>query len=222
MNDVVLTGVWLAVLGGGLGFCVLLRKLGVPTTYVRDLLHVGAGVWVFSWSMWHKPVAPLAIVGTAAVAIAVLPRLSKGSRAAGSVQRAVSDGDEKWEGITLYTLAFAVMTALAVLRDPFPPAAALWALSFGDGLGGAVGRQFGRIRFTAPGAKTKSVEGTVAVFVAAAFGVWLAANWFGAPVGVGGVLALGAVAALVEALSPRASDNVLIPATVWALAEAIA
>jgi len=53
------------------------------------------------------------------------------------------------------------------------------------------------------------------VAAAAALGVARAGWWLGAPPSVGLVLGLGATAAVVEALSPRGTDNVTVPIAVW-------
>ena len=57
----------------------------------------------------------------------------------------------------------------------------------------------------------------LAVLVAAALGVLIASARFGVHVGVVGVVLLGASAAVAEALSPKSSDNVVVPAVVWGL-----
>ncbi len=116
----------------------------------------------------------------------------------------------------LYTLSFCAFTAVGFLHRPFPAAAALLALALGDGIGGAVGLRFGRHRFRLPGAKPKSLEGTLAVALMAGVGISLAARCFHAPLSPGLLVASALLAAAVEAISPRASDNLLLPAAVWA------
>jgi phytol kinase len=99
-----------------------------------------------------------------------------------------------------------------------PAALGLVALSFGDGIGGAVGRRFGRHRYQVPGAKPKSLEGSLGVLLAACVGSVLVAQLFGHPLSAPVVLGLGLCAAVTEALAPRGSDNLLIPAAVWTTA----
>lgn len=218
MSDAVQAVLWTAALGGGLSACVLLRKWGLAATYVRDVLHVGASAWVLGWPAWNGWLVPSAITWVAAAATCSVPMLAERLAAAASFRRAVSGGDEGWLGLVLYTAAFAVLTPIGLRGDPFPAAAGLWALCFGDGIGGAVGRRFGRRRFAIPGAKAKSVEGAVTVALASALAIAAAGTWLGRPVGLGTCALLGAVAAAAEALSPRGSDNVLVPASVFAVA----
>jgi phytol kinase len=217
VQDGVLAGVWLAVLAGGLGGCALLARLGLPRTHVRDVLHVGAGGWVLGWPAWTQPVLPVTITALALAGVLLLPALAPRAVWAARAQSVVAGGEERWSGIVLYVLSFCALTALGLWGRPFPAAGALLALALGDGVGGAVGLRWGRHRFRVPGAKTKSLEGTLTVALLAALGVWLAARLFGVVPGAGRVALAGLVAAGVEAVSPRASDNVLLPAAVWAV-----
>src|SRR5262249_23294196 len=98
---------------------------------------------------------------------------------------------------------------------PVPTAAGLLALALGDGLGGLVGRLWGRHRYRVPWAKTKRLEGTLVVAVFAALGAAIAAQRVGLPLPAGRLLAAGLAAAVAEALAPRATDNLLVPLAVW-------
>ncbi|MBK7585909.1 MAG: hypothetical protein IPI67_37700 [Myxococcales bacterium] len=219
MNDLIAALIAVGVLAMGLGGCVLVHHLGLATTYVRDLLHVGTGVWVFAWPWFDGRVAPLAIVALAALLTVSVPLVAGRSGWAQRVHDTFAGGDEHWRGLSLYTLAYAVFTLLGFVRAPFPAAAGLLALSLGDGVGGLVGRRFGKRRFRAPGGKQKSFEGSLVVLVASTLGVLLAGWYFGAKVELSKAAGLGLGAALAEALSPRGSDNLIVPTVVWALAE---
>ena len=221
MNDAAWLSVWIGVLAVGLAAVVALHRHGVATTHARDLLHVGAGVWVFGWPAWSSPVLPIVLVLCAVALTAAIPLASRRLVWAARVQHSVSDHDERWTGLVLYTVSFAVLTILGLTRAPFPAAAALLALSLGDGIGGAVGARFGRRSFSVPGGKKKSLEGSVTVALMAAAGAALASLWFDAAVGAGAIVVLGLVAAAAEAVSPRGSDNLLMPALVWAAAQLV-
>lgn len=215
MTDLTLAGLWLGVLGAGIAGCVIAHGLGLASTYVRDVLHIGAAVWILGWPLWHGGTIPLVIVATVALGTAVLPFVAHHNRIAAKIVRSVTNGDEHWAGLVHYTAMYATFTALAIVGDPFPAAAALLALSLGDGIGGAVGRNFGRHRYQLPGAKQKSLEGSVTVALAATTGAAIAAHLFGREVSVLALLALGSVASVTEAIAPRSTDNLLIPITVW-------
>jgi dolichol kinase len=215
MSDAAQAALWCALLVSGLGAAIVVHRLGLPRTYVRDLLHVGAGLWILGWPHWHGAVAPVTIVGVVAVATAAVPWISRRVRIAARLRDAVADEDERWEGLERYTLAVLFLTLVAMAFDPFPAAAGVAALALGDGVGGAIGRRFGRHFYFAPGGKRKSLEGSVAVAVMATIGVGVAAAWFGADVTAGHVVAAGVVAAFAEALAPAATDNLYVPLTVW-------
>lgn len=221
MSELALTGVWLAILGAGLGACVIARGLGLASTYVRDCLHVGAGVWILGWPWWHEGAAPIAIVAGVALAIAVMPLAAHRVPLAARFVRSVTGGDERWGGLVLYTLAYAALTVASRADAMFPAAAGLLSLSLGDGIGGAVGRRFGRLHYRAPGGKQKSVEGSIVVGLGACAGALVAARLFDHPLGVPAALGLGAIAAVTEAFAPRGTDNALVPAAVWIAARLV-
>ena len=133
----------------------------------------------------------------------------------GRLRDSLSDATEQWGGIRLYGVSYAAGTIAAFALAAWPAAAALLALSLGDGLGGLIGRRYGRRAFAVPGAKRKTLEGSVAVAAFSALAVLIAMLRFGVPV-TALPLALGAlVAAAAEALSPAGTDNLFVPASVW-------
>jgi phytol kinase len=215
VHDVFLALGWLAILFGGVGLCLWLASAGMPRTYVRDLLHVGAGVWPLGWPGWQSRWAPIVVAALGALVLAAVPWLARRLRWAEKVQRSVSGDGERWSGLVLYGLAAAALTAVEVLVAPLPAAAGLLALAFGDGLGGAVGRRWGRHRFRLPWSKEKSLEGSLGVALLSAAGIALAAWRFGLPSTPLAVVAGGLAAAAAEALAPRATDNLTVPAAVW-------
>lgn len=214
MNDVGLIAVWAAITGAGFAFALSLKRRGVATTYVRDLIHVGAASWVFGWRYWHAPYAPIAVTVAAFAGVCSLPALGRRWAPARAIVTSISDADELWDGIVAYTLAFTCFTALAMIDEPYAPACALLALCFGDGLGGLVGRRLGRTRYRVPWGKSKSMEGTLAVALFAFAGASAATWWFEAPWHLGVLLAVASSAAISEALAPRASDNLAVPTAV--------
>lgn len=218
MTDGWLAIAWAGVLVTGVTACVGLRRAGMPMTYVRDVLHVSAGLWPLGWSSWGGGVAPCAIAGAGALALVAVPAAAKWSRVARGVRDAISGGDERFGGVALYAVSAAIFTAVAMRWRVAAPAAAgaLLALALGDGLGGAVGRRFGRHPLRVPFGKPKSWEGAAAVTLFAALGAWIALRWYGAGAGPLTVLGAGVVAGIAEALSPRATDNLVVPAAVFA------
>ncbi len=216
MHDGLLVVLWSAVFAGGLGACLWLSDRGLPRTYVRDVLHVGAGAWPLGWKAWHSPWAPVLVALTGFGLLLVVPLLGRQIAAARALERAVSGEDEAWSGLVLYGLSAAGLTAVAFFFNaPFPAAAGLLALALGDGIGGLVGRLWGKHRYRVPWAKLKSVEGSVAVAMLAALGTGMAGLLFEVPLSASRVLAASLAAAVAEAVAPRATDNLLVPLAVW-------
>jgi dolichol kinase len=215
MNDAAqLTG-WLIILVFGLLVCVVLRRRGVPITWVRDLLHLGAGVWVFGWPFWSSPAVPICLPVAATLGLLLVPALAPRVPALARLRDSVSDANERWSGLVLYAASFAWLTWMAFHRDAFPAAAGLLALAVADGMGGAVGRGWGRHFFSLPGSKPKSLEGSLTVLVTAGASVWIAALYFHHPLAGFTLFGAALVATLAEAVAPRASDNAVLPAAVW-------
>jgi len=100
-------------------------------------------------------------------------------------------------------------------------AIAMLALAFGDAAGGLVGRRYGRHHFRVWGT-TRSMEGSAATFIVTAVltGIILALTMTpGGALLIG--LAVGGAVAMVEAASPRGTDNITVPiAALTALAAA--
>ncbi len=100
------------------------------------------------------------------------------------------------------TMAFGVLATLVL----FPPEAAtvgIFALAFGDGVASLVGKTFGRFRPRV--LRGKSVEGSVACFVAVYVSAALATD---RPLAA---LIVAFVATFIEALPIRDYDNLFIP-----------
>ena len=219
MSDGALGVLWTAGLGLGFAAVALLHRAGLPRTYARDLLHVGAGVWIAGWPWWKGPhVASLVAWGTFCV-VAGVPFLAPRLRWIGKAHDSVAGGGEQWSGIVAYAGSFAVLTTLALAFHQVAPAgAAAAALCVGDGLGGLVGRRFGRFRYQLPWSKSKTWEGTAAVAVFSALGIGLALRLLARPAEWETIAVLGVIGAAAEALAPRAWDNVTVPAAVFGAA----
>ncbi len=103
------------------------------------------------------------------------------------------------------TLALGCM--LALLFYPSPASAiAIYALAFGDGFASLVGRLVGRTPI--PGIRGKTVEGSLACFLASALAAWeLTKN-------TGISISCAVVAAAIELVPLKDLDNVLLPLAV--------
>jgi len=221
MIDLALIGAWLALVALAGAFCIAARRAGVALTYLRDLVHVGAFVWPLGWPLWSGPLAPIGLSIAGAAATFAVPSLASRAAVLGRFRDSISDAAEKWSGVRLYGVSFALGTIAAFAFAPLPAAAALLSLALGDGLGGLVGRRFGRHSFAVPWAKRKTFEGSAAVAVFSALAVALAAVRFGARPAALPIAAGAAAAALAEAFAPEGTDNAFVPAAVWLVLTAL-
>jgi dolichol kinase len=213
VTDLWLLALWLGVLIVGLGAVLLGHAHGWRTTSCRDVLHIGASVWLVGWPWWRSALVPMLVVTSAAATTALLPWLARRVSSLRRIERAVSDDDERWAGLTHYTLAFVFGTALALMAGrALVAGGALLALSWGDGVGGWFGKRYGRHRFAFPWAKPKTYEGSLAVALAALAGLIGWSHYLDVQLSWPVALGAAAVAATAEAAAPRGTDNLLVPA----------
>ncbi|HZX41976.1 MAG TPA: hypothetical protein VFE93_09075, partial [Myxococcaceae bacterium] len=90
MHDGLLVLVWSAVFAGGLSVCLWLADRGLPRTYVRDVLHVGAGVWPLGWKAWQSPWPPVLVALAGFGLLLAVPLLGRRLAAARVLEHAVS------------------------------------------------------------------------------------------------------------------------------------
>jgi phytol kinase len=176
----------------------------------RKLVHLGMGLVGLSLPWFFRDARPvwlLALVG--GVVVAVVRFVPAATQRLGGVLGGVSRSSL---GDLYFPLGVALGFTLAH-GDPVLYCGALGVLVFADTAGALVGVQWGRLRYSLFGNR-KSIEGSAAVWLVSA--VWLAlveitlgrSEW---PVALlGGVLA-AAAATVIEAVSGRGLDNLLLP-----------
>jgi phytol kinase len=189
----------------------------------RKVLHMSVGNIVFFLWLLTSPWTALVVAGSFVLfsllltgwAQRQLRKVIGGSRTGGKVLDKLSimsfSGAGNEFGLVYYCIAF---TALAVLfyDRPIVVAAGMLPLAFGDGMGAVVGLNYGAHRYRI--VDRKSLEGTLAVFAAAAAGVAFGLLFYGMawPQAAAMAVAIGLVTAVVEAAAPWGLDNLAIPA----------
>ena len=223
MNPAVGIALVVGALGGlMLGVRAMQRAGAVDAELARKLVHLGMGTvclslpWLFGTNVW--PVWALAAAAVAVLAaVRLVPALrSRFGEVLGGVDRT------SW-GELYFPVGVALVFSLARGRPEFfcVPVA---ILTYADAAGALVGRRFGRTRYEAV-ESTKSVEGSAAVLLVTwtcvTGGLLLLADlpvlhcWL---MGLG----LGLFAMLVEAVSWRGLDNLLLPLAALAQLEVTA
>jgi len=212
-RDLIALVVSYAYVFGVVGFGVLLaRGRRGPGEFTRKVVHVGVGSWVIPTiglfdHGWAAAIAPGTFVFVNAFSRIFRP------------VAAVEKGAAKENLGTIYfPLSFAIL--LLVLWAPetrWAIAAGILPMAWGDALASEVGRGGGRHRYRV-GGQTRSLEGSAAMFAGSFAGIAVAAvvgsylpGGFVAP-GIGpAVVALAALATVVEAVSVRGLDNLTVP-----------
>ncbi|MGH7944105.1 MAG: diacylglycerol/polyprenol kinase family protein, partial [Opitutaceae bacterium] len=216
MNPVYGIALVVALLGAlMLSVRALQQRSAIDAELARKLVHMGMGSvclafpWIFADAPAVWVLAGIAVTSLAAVRLAPVLRVRFGG-VLGGVKR-VSLGE------IYFPCAVALVFTLAG-GDRAAFCAPVAILTFADAAGALVGHRWGRLRYQAV-ESTKSFEGSTAVF---------AVTWICAAVvlaGLGGVTAERALlvgmvmalfAALVEAVSWRGLDNLLVPLVAFA------
>jgi phytol kinase len=191
------------------------RRGAVGPELARKLVHMGMGAvclafpWIFSSA---GPVWLLAAITSAGLlAVRWVPALGAAVGGVLGGVRRTSWGEVYFPG------AVAAVFALAQgNRAEFCAPVAM--LAFGDAAGALVGQRWGRIKFRTV-ESLKSVEGSAAVGAVSAAAVVIALRvqgGMGWPEALFTGAILGVFAAMVEAVSWRGLDNLLVPLVAWA------
>lgn len=186
------------------------RRLGWSAETTRRVAHVAMGpvVATFPWALpgsWAVGVLALGFAGLLAL-----------TRRTGLL-RSVHGVERGGVGAVAYPVG---VWAAARIGEGAPAVylAGIGVLALGDGVAGWVGDRWGATHYDI-GAQRRSVEGSVGMFIVST-GIGAAAATFGGlpPLSAGlAGLVVGGASAAVEGLSPRGTDNLLVPVAAAAL-----
>jgi phytol kinase len=185
----------------------------------RKLVHILTGGIVFFWWSFDSatimaglaalPFVPLLLLATPRSPVAFLRNSPLGARSC--------EGHPY--GLVLYAVSWTII-AYFLFDDLVAASIGIAAMSFGDGMGELVGRRYGKIKYM----PCRTIEGSAAVFLATFVSV-LALCWFyfdvigyalGSSPQMLVLFALGVAGfvAFLEAVTPGAIDNLVIPLVV--------
>jgi phytol kinase len=187
---------------------VLRKALRLSQGFTRKFIHVAVGMISVPTVLWFGNLRWAIIPPLAFVVINYLDYRF------GLIQ-AMMSSDRSNLGTVYFPLSFTAILVVfwgnssAPTTHPNLIVAALMPLTWGDALAALVGERYGRHRYTIF-SQTRSIEGSIIMFVVSALATWLA---LGAPLSailVASVTSLGAT--LAEAISPWGIDNLTVPA----------
>lgn len=205
----------LGVYGYVLAIVMVTAALGSRVRNPRKVLHILTGGIVFFW--WSFDTREI-MAGLAAFPFVVLLLLASPMSPFERLRRTplgsrTSEGHAY--GLVMYAVSWTTI-AYVMFDQLLSASIAIAAMSFGDGMGEYVGRRFGRVEYM----RRRTVEGTVAVFLATMAAV-LVLCWFYCDV-VGRTAtqpdlvmlfaaSVGGFVACLEAVTPGRIDNLVVP-----------
>jgi len=213
LNNILITVLSLVYVFSVVGIMDFAVKKGFPQDISRKIVHIAAGSWIVFWLL-YDPSHWTKYLNIVPALIWTLLLLIKGFTAKPddeAVKTMTRTGDRKelLRGPLYFTIVMNVMGTLFF----YSPLAmtTMGLLGWGDGLAPLFGKKFGKHKFNL--VSEKSIEGSISFFIfgiAAAIGFNLllvgSVIWFN-------VLICAVVVTIVEALSPKDLDNLLIPIT---------
>lgn len=215
---------------GVLGFGELLRRWRHYSAAVtRKFIHLFAGFAVFTVPFYSQAWIALLVSFPMLVLIFLASPKSpvKSLRAMFEVMAREEDyqAGHIW-GPFLYAISINILVAIFSLIPPLTPyfilpAMGLTAMYLGDGIAPMIGSRFGKHHYTI-GNATRSLEGSLAVFLGSFFGTWICWVFLdifargGLPVfDIMQIIILSAVCAvsatIIEGISPVGYDNITVP-----------
>jgi len=186
------------------------KKLRVQPETIRKWIHIAVGHWVFlalAWmEHWYVAVTPLLFF-----TLVNWITLKRGTGRMNQVERISY-------GTVYYPVSLALLVLFFFEQEPMAIVAGSMVLAWGDGLAALVGKRFGKTFYTR-GKIRRSFEGSSAMFLASFLVLTVTFLFYEEPtwLAVSYGFLLANIAALIEAVSYRDTDNLLIPLTIGAL-----
>jgi phytol kinase len=204
------------------------RKMNWGSEFTRRIVHLFAGIAIWTVPYYPHPWVATLVALTFVVMLA-LANHERFSRFFEAMARPEDLEHGSVRGPLWYAVSITILTAAFTVTGYdnlyFIAAAAIHIMMFGDGMGAPIGIRYGTNSTRVIFGSKRSLQGCVAVFVFGFLGALLAFWFFGiVNYGIfvsGGnilwiqmmVLALigACTATIVEAISPKGMDNILLP-----------
>ncbi len=195
------------------------KRLKWPQAFTRKIIHIGAGMWIWgilalfdTWTYGIIPFATFIVLNFVFYRFQIFKAMDAVDSSPGTVYFAIS-----------ITALFALLWRTGGALDRVPiAAAAVMAMTWGDGLASIIGLKYGKRIYTTFGHK-RSREGTAAMAAATCLVILLTLAWLPGSAlspnsvtlplwGVMLMTVIGtAVATAAEAFSPAGTDNLSVP-----------
>jgi len=189
----------------------VVKKYSFPQDISRKVVHIAAGSWLIVWLLfdnghWSK------YLNIAPALIWLILLLIKGFTAdendeAVKTMTRTGDRKELLKGPLYFTIVMCIMGT--VFYNSPMALIAMGILGWGDGLAPVFGKRFGKHKFYI--LSEKSMEGSLAFLIFGILGAILLNLIFHAGLNLYFILIIGLIATIIEAVSPKDLDNLLIP-----------
>jgi phytol kinase len=206
-------------------------KKRYPGCGYRKIVHILIGNIVFIWWIFDSRyvMAFLAAAPFIILLLLVTPRSPLRKLDSSFLKMATAQGHGL--GLVFYAISWTAL-ALLLFDNRLVASIAIVAMSYGDGVGGLIGKQYGRRKIW----KDKSIVGTAAVFIGTFLATWTVISfytvlgtylpslnvfYFGTAMAIAVSVLVGSFVALVELFSPGEYDNLIVPMATAALMLAI-
>jgi dolichol kinase len=202
-----------------------------PPAMTRKFIHLFAGFSVFTIPFYTHAWAAI-IVAVAFVILIFLASPKSPIKSLKTMFEVMAREEDYLSGHIwgpfLYAISITILVSIFTLIPTLTPffvlgAMALTAMYLGDGIAPIIGMKYGKHKYTIA-KSTRSIEGSIAVFLATFLGAWIC--WFvldfyatgGFPIfNLVQIAILGLIcalsAALIEGISPAGADNLTVPLT---------
>jgi len=185
----------------------LIRALWrLPSAFTRKFIHIGVGFWGFIALRW-LPNPWMAVIPPA------LFILVNALSFRWTLLKSMEIEDKHNLGTVYYPLSLSLLILIFWNAHPDVVLVGLLAMTMGDGVAAIVGRRWGRHTYRVWGVK-RTVEGSAAMAVFALIGIMLALEFsttLSFSVLMPRAFAIAILAAFIEGVSPRGSDNLTVP-----------
>lgn len=177
----------------------------------RKLVHIGVGNWIIPAMYLFKELPFLLITPLAFILINYLSLRFKLIKV---MEQEEPSYGTVWYAVSLFLLAlFGFVTSMKEVAI-----IGILVMAYGDGLAAVIGRKWGKRHFSVPFHR-KSIEGSLALFIAAYVVSFLSFYFILGKVDLMGSFLIAFIAALVEIIPHMGGDNLLVPlvagATTW-------
>ena len=181
----------------------------------RKLIHVLTGGIVFFWWTFdtREVMAGLAAFPFVIILLLATPRSPVALFRDGPLGLTSTEGHAY--GLVMYAVSWTVI-AYFMFDNILAASIAVAAMSFGDGMAEAVGRRYGHVSYL----KGRTLEGSLAAFGCVTMSIIVLVWFYGELLGLSSLvpdqaplfaIAVGALVAVLEAVTPGSVDNLTVP-----------